>query len=181
MSGANVIVHAELGRMDVIIDQFDYLMRRVAHMQSETEIKNYLDAVREKHIKTFEFYGVPMGTKKARYELIVHVDWGMHAKLLSTDPFIIIDEDYGDGAYKNANPDIISVAQKFLKRVKNENLEIKWIFRYSSYVNEEALNKKLGSHTVTDDERIAPPDHRNYTKYRVYNLEEMEVVHTPGM
>jgi len=162
----------ELERMDAILEQFEYLLRRVAGLDNNSKINDYLECIRKQEIIRFEFYGVPHGTKKAKQALYIEVDWAKHTSLRSSNPYIAIPSYWGDGDNKKVNPDIRDEAQQFMK--KCVGLSIEWNFTYATNDLVEPLNKKLGTHQTRPDEVITPPD-GNFSGYSIIDLEEMSV------
>jgi len=164
----------ELERMEAIQEQFDYLLRRVGGVESETKIENYLKLISKKQIESLEFYGVPPGTLKARHALLVEIDWQKHEDLRSSTPFIAIPSYWGDGDNKKVNPDIRDEAQKFLK--KCVGLEIKFHFTWGSISSQkkDELRKLMGTSPVAADEKISPPS-GNFGGYSIIDLEEVSI------
>jgi len=162
----------ELERMDSIVEQIEYLLRQVVGMTGETEIQSYLEAVRKKQISMFKFFGVQAGTRNAQYALYLEIDWTKHANLISTNPYITLNSLWGDGDNKKVNPDIRYEAHKFLKNCIG--LEIDWCFTYSSSDIIEEMNKKLGTHTISSDEQIIPPE-GNYRSNKIFDLDEISI------
>jgi hypothetical protein len=165
----------ELERIDAIKEQIDYCLRHVAGEKSETLIQNFLEVVSAKHIEEFDFFGITPGTLNAKHFLTIKIDWVEHDDLVASEPMIATNNLWE----QKTNPDIIMEAQKFLR--KCNGLEIDWCFVYSSSGEEikESLDRKLGSHTIPEEEEIIFPD-GNKISYPVQGIGEMKVIKNIG-
>jgi len=158
-----------LARMNAILRQFDYMLEQLAGIKDYDKRQRYLEVIREKHIRAFEFYGVPAGSRKAKELLRVEIDWDKHNELMVRMPKITINDLWEE----NVSPDIRYEVRSFRDTCAARKLKIDWCFWWSDAGRkiEGELDKKLGTHTIPKGESIQPPD----AKPSSYSLDIQEL------
>jgi hypothetical protein len=166
-----ITVTGTLARMDAIAAQIEYVLRQIVRLEGRL-IPNYVNAVRNKYIKQFTFYGVTPGTWDAPEYLVILIDWNEHRIQNSLSPTINITSDWQN----NANPDIIMEAQDFLNKCTNLRLEITWDFTYSSSGNSMASTLRIELE-CGESGGYKPPNipNSNTISYSPIGLNEMRI------
>ena len=160
--------------MGNIIGLFDFLLRRVAEIKDEKRIDNFLEAIRNRYIRKFEFFGVSPNSRIARFCFSIEIDWNSQ----SISPCISFKTSWGNE--EKIDPELPHIAREFLERCSHENLKIEWCLVYSDYVNTDELNKKLGttrSLTTEELKNITPPN-GDFTTFSALGIEELKIKHT---